>query len=177
VVAPTLSANESCRSRWQQGSAWREGQDRSVGASSWDYRTEFDGDIAAALAALQAEVFADRYSWADDEQYDGVHRRRYASIEELWQDEDIQESGTHTILDVCQVVGPGDPDDYGTVRPLTPTEAGRLLGTEKPTPEDFDRAVEEGTLPDLTPRWSACCMPLFVDGQPTEIAFWGHSGD
>ncbi|HEY9475531.1 MAG TPA: hypothetical protein VIS06_17000 [Mycobacteriales bacterium] len=121
--------------------------------------------------------FADRYSWADDEQYDGVHRRRYASIEELWQDEDIQESGTHTILDVCQVVGPGDPDDYGTVRPLTPTEAGRLLGTEKPTPEDFDRAVEEGTLPDLTPRWSACCMPLFVDGQPTEIAFWGHSGD
>ena len=148
-----------------------------MGASSWHYRTAFDGDIATTLTALQAEVFAaGDYLQCYDGQYDGVPRRP-TSIEELWQDEATQESGTHSILDVCRVIGSQDPDDYGTVRPLEPTDVKQLFGSETPTPEDFDRAVEERTLPDLTPRWSACCMPLFVDGKPTEIAFWGHSGD
>jgi hypothetical protein len=153
--------------------------ERSVGASSWHYRTAFDGDIAAALTTLQARVFAvGDYFWAYDGQYDGMPRQpRPVSVEELWQDETTQESGTHSIMDVCRIIGPGDPDDYGTVRPLRPTDVKQLFGSETPTPEDFDRAVEERTLPDLTPRWSACCMPLFVDGHLTEIAFWGHSGD
>ncbi|MDQ1027076.1 hypothetical protein QF035_004658 [Streptomyces umbrinus] len=94
-------------------------------------------------------------------------------MEELWADELVRETGTHSNLDVFQVVGPDDTPDYDTVEPVTAEEARELLGTDRPTRahvKDF------GAFPRS--RWVGRCAVLHNDrGKPEEIYFWGHSGD
>lgn len=150
-----------------------------MGASGWSYRMAFHGDIAAALEALQRQAFDDGdYYWPHDGRNPGFPvRPRPSSVEELWQDEVAQETGTHSILDVDRVIASTDTDGVGTVRPLKPEEILSYFGTCTPTPQDFDRVVGQHALPDRMPSWSAWCMPLSVDGLPAHLAIWGFSGD
>lgn len=139
----------------------------------------YHGDVTAALRSLQRQVFADAsYYWPHNGQYEEWPvRPRPASVDELWADEFVQHSGSHSILDVDTVIGPGEPDDFGTVRPLPATDIAACFGTGRPTPADFDRAADNSrVLPEL-PNWSAYSMVLFEEDRPVEVAFWGFSGD
>ncbi|MEV4123286.1 hypothetical protein [Micromonospora sp. NPDC049645] len=95
-------------------------------------------------------------------------------MEELLNDEWMQESGTHSILDVHRVLTRGlKGPDYGTVEPVSAAEALRHAGTERLTREHLDAI--EGL---AARRWFGRCAVLH-DGQgtPSEIYFWGFSGD
>ncbi|MCP3803348.1 hypothetical protein NLX83_29150 [Allokutzneria sp. A3M-2-11 16] len=142
-----------------------------MGGSGWSYRTAFHGDVSAALISLRHKVFAaGDYFWPDS------WGPRPASLDELLEDEGTQEAGTHSIIDVHRVIDPDQSDGYFTVRPLTPAETQKHFGTDEPTPEQFDHVDASGEL-SVPHGWSARCVPLFTEGGPTEIGFWGSSGD
>jgi hypothetical protein len=167
-----------CGSRRERQDAGRDEEELRVGASGWDYHVPYQDDPAAALRQLQAAVFRDgdflwRGEWAPE------RSTMPATVEELWQDESIYESGTHSILDVERVIGSTEPDDTGTVRPLTDEEIVSYLGSVVPTRAAFDRAFQEADgIATLGDRWSGFCTVLYDEGgRPTEWAFWGMSGD
>jgi hypothetical protein len=93
----------------------------------------------------------------------------------LWENESVQESGTHSILDVDRVVAPWPwaRQPFGSVRPVSRWEARRRTGTAHPT-----RAEVDALNPLAVKRWHGRCAVLHdAEGRPTEIYFWGFSGD
>jgi hypothetical protein len=159
-----------------------------VGASSWRYVEPYAGDIAAALATVRQREFERLFVQGTD--WDGLQLagRSFTSVDDLddlWDDETLGSEGTHTIIDVWEVIDAEAYDDTHTVRPLSDEESTEISGTAEPTRGDFERAQEryharqpgsEG-LWDM-PRWSAWCRPLKdANGANTVIALWGRSGD
>ena len=114
-----------------------------MGASVWDYRTPYTLDLAEALGTLRQQVFAaNEYFWSGHDEpwseHDGDDEdERPGSIDELWEDEGVQEEGTHSILDINTVIGENDQDNYGTLRLLTPAETAAVFGTPQPTAADL----------------------------------------
>ncbi|WP_328415886.1 hypothetical protein OG470_24710 [Micromonospora sp. NBC_00389] len=147
-----------------------------MGASGWSYVVAYQPDLDAALDALRDKVFAEGdYWWARGEIPNSAkdYDDRPTTMEELFNDEAVQESGTHSILDVYRVLSDGERPDYGTVEPVSAAEALRLTGTERLTREHL------GIIKDLAERsWFGRCAVLHdVQGRPEEIYFWGYSGD
>ncbi|RKR87834.1 hypothetical protein BDK92_2135 [Micromonospora pisi] len=147
-----------------------------MGASGWDYFVPYQPDLRVALRDLRQRVFAEGdYWWARGEigKSASDHDNRPATLDELFEDEWVQESGTHSILDMYKIVSDGEQPDYGTVQPVTPAEALRCAGTERLTRdhlEAINHLAEE--------RWFGRCAILHdPTGQPREIYFWGFSGD
>ncbi|MGW2820117.1 hypothetical protein ACWC24_03820 [Streptomyces sp. NPDC001443] len=156
-----------------------------MGASGWDYVTEYDGDAAAALDALHARVFQEKYG-------DGSE---YRSLAELWEDEEFMgEEGTHTILDIDRVVATDDPptelrvSDYNTLRPLASDRVVHHFGTDRPTVEQYERLVaaaapasheehERSLLGECRMRWTGYYVVLHSDDEPTHLGIFGFSGD
>jgi hypothetical protein len=146
-----------------------------VGASGWSYIVAYEGDPAAALAGLRERTFADEdFYWDDEDDYLGPKPATLADFDALRETEEYWEVGAHSILDVDRVIASDAEDHDGTVRQLPEAEAHELFGTTSPTREQFLR-VEEA-IPDIR-RWSGRYQLLYRDGKPTEIAFWGFSGD
>lgn len=159
-----------------------------MGASAWCYVEPYAGDIAAALAGVRQREFErlfvrDTY-WDDLRPAD----RPFTSVDELddlLENEALGEEGTHTIIDVCELIDSDAYDDDRTVRPLSDEESLEIFGTSKPTRKDFDRAQERyrARQPGASElwemdRWSAWCRPLRdADGVESAIVFWGRSGD
>jgi hypothetical protein len=161
-----------------------------MGASSWDYIAPYKGSVAATLTALHEEVF---------QQVAGEYG--YASIDELWQDEQFMgECGTHTVLDVYRLLDTTarpawNPDDYNTMRPLAPGRIRHWFGTGRPTRAQFESlwAAQDETfrglrgdasmnrplmlLDESEMRWTGVYVVLYDGGQPSDVAFWGSSGD
>lgn len=149
-----------------------------MGASWWEYFVPHQEDLGAALDALRQSVFASQdyhwEPWEDDEgdEPDGA-RSRPSTLELLLEDEQVQEEGTHSILDVYRVLRPGEEPEYCTVQPVGPDEARRVTGTDRLTREHVP-AIE----PLATRRWFGRCAVLHdAAGNPEEIYFWGFSGD
>ncbi|MCM0673741.1 hypothetical protein NCC78_03320 [Micromonospora phytophila] len=147
-----------------------------MGASSWRYFVAYQPDLDTALNALREKVFADGdYWWARGEigESANAHPHRPATMRELFADEWVQESGTHSILDMSHVLADGEKPDYGTVQPVSGAEALRCAGTEVLT-RDHLKAID-----DLAERrWFGRCAVLHDGaGRPEEIYFWGWSGD
>lgn len=91
------------------------------------------------------------------------------SIEELL--ERAGEDGTHSILDIRRV---GRRATAATAFPLLPDLLTSEFGTTEPTRgqvEASELAFVEGLM------WCAVYFAVFQDGQPTEWAFVGNSGD
>ncbi|SDZ40476.1 hypothetical protein SAMN05421504_11545 [Amycolatopsis xylanica] len=142
-----------------------------MGASGWAYRGKFDGDPERTLAEIQQRIFLDDdYLWEDDEE------PRPSSIEELLENEVIEETGTHSALDVTRFIGAGEEFDFGTIRPMSSDEILAAFGTAQPAIADFERLKNAEIVPDL-PHWSAVYTPLYADGIPVELGIWGISGD
>jgi hypothetical protein len=163
-----------------------------MGASSWSHVAPYEGDVAATLAALHQQVFHDAYG-------DGSG---YANLDELWQDEEFMgECGTHTILDVYRLVDSTDPPywrsghDYNTMRPLAADRIRHWFGTDRPTRARYEslRSAQEKTFreaqgaaflnrpkmldDECQMRWTGVYIVLYSGDQPSDIAFWGYSGD
>ncbi|MFC1436473.1 hypothetical protein ACEZDB_38150 [Streptacidiphilus sp. N1-3] len=159
-----------------------------MGASAWDYIEPYAGDIAAALAAVRQReferLFVQGTTW-DELQPPERPFTSVDDLDELWQDEIFGSEGTHTIVDVWEVIDTEGYDDDHTVRLLSDRESVEMFGTAEPTRADFERAQEDyrarrrgsEALWEM-PRWSAWCKPLKEgDGASATIAFWGFSGD
>ena len=143
-----------------------------MGASVWSVRGRFDGDPEAALEGMKARAFAEGdYLWEEDE------LGRPDTLEELYETESVQESGTHSVLDVHEFISATGEDDFGTIRPLTDAELLAAFGTEEPSVALFDELDKAGRLPYNRPRWSAHCALLYEDDVAVELAIWGYSGD
>ncbi|MEU8179238.1 hypothetical protein AB0B85_22490 [Micromonospora sp. NPDC049044] len=147
-----------------------------MGASGWKYFVAYQPDLDAALDALRDEVFAEgRYWWARGEIPSSAsdYPNRPATMKELFDDESVQESGTHSILDVYRVLDEGETPEFGTVEPVSAAEALRHAGTERLTREHVDAI--EGL---AAQGWFGRCAVLHdAQGEPEEIYFWGYSGD
>jgi hypothetical protein len=143
-----------------------------MGASGWDYVTEYKGDLAASLAALHASVFASETYFKEELADCGLPVP--ATLEELWTEpywEFMGENGTHTILDISSME---------QISPLRPGETAQTFGTDRPTRADWDRVAPPhggGVWHLVGERWTGRCVLLYRDGEPTEVAFWGASGD
>jgi hypothetical protein len=147
-----------------------------MGASGWSYFVPYQPDLNAALTMLREKVFAEGdYWWVGGEfgKPASAYPNRPATLEDLYADEAVQELGTHSILDMFQVLADGEQPDYGTVEPVTRAEALTCAGTEMLTREHVD------AIDDLVRgRWLGRCAVLHdADGRPNEIYFWGYSGD
>lgn len=161
-----------------------------MGASGWSYVTPFRGDVAASLRELRERVFQEKdYYWWDDFEEDEARPETIAGI---WDSETMQETGTHSILDVDRVLATTDPpdwtnhDDYGTVRPLREDRIRHHFGTDQPTPAQFeaiDASADDETRrafhDELTMRSAGLYVLLYEAGsdEPTHVGFWGYSGD
>lgn len=146
-----------------------------MGASGWEYYVPYQEDLGAALDALRQSVFdAQDYYWDLWNEDDTDEARvRPSTLDQLWEDEQVQEEGTHSILDMHRMLRPGEDPDYGTVQPVQPAEAYRMAGTDRLTRTDV-RAIE----PLASRRWFGRCAVLHdAHGSPEEIYFWGFSGD
>jgi hypothetical protein len=149
-----------------------------VGASGWSYYVPYQSDLESALQELRRRVLDEGdYWWAVPYELgksaaDFANRPRTEA--ELWAEEDVQESGTHSILDMSHVVAEGETPDFGTVQPVTAAEAVERLGVAKLT-----RAHADALQPLAEQRWFGRCAVLHdpATGEPSEIYFWGASGD
>ncbi|GIE86427.1 hypothetical protein [Actinoplanes regularis] len=148
-----------------------------MGASGWSYYVAYQPDLGQALDDLRKKVFDEGdYWWAEPYEFgksamDFPNRPRMEK--DLWASEAVKESGTHSILDVRRVLQPGEKPDYGTVEPVSEQEARECAGVTKLTRAHvtaIDNLVEH--------RWSGRCAVLHDDaGNPSELYFWGWSGD
>jgi len=146
-----------------------------VGASGWSYVVAYEGDPAAALAALRERAFAEGdFVWDDVDDYLGPKPATLGDLDALRETEEFWDVGVHSILDMDRIIGSGEEDHDGTVRQLPEAEAREVIGTARPTREQFQQ-IEE-SIPDIR-RWSGRYQLLYRDGKATEIAFWGVSGD
>jgi hypothetical protein len=172
-----------------------------MGASGWDYYTEYEADLQRAFEALQARVLAEGdYWWAVEGKSASDCPDRPRTMAELFADQHVQQSGTHSILDMSRVLPVGEPPKYGwvggleevfrsgggreaierlgrpefgTIAPVTPAEAIELVGTDRLTREHAD-ALDN--LP-YHRGFGRCAVLHDAAGAPAEIYFWGASGD
>ncbi|MGI5520424.1 hypothetical protein ACQEUX_05670 [Micromonospora sp. CA-259024] len=148
-----------------------------MGASGWSYFVAYQPDLDEALDALRDRVFAEGdYWWARSDAVPNSasdYPDRPATMAQLFDDEAVQECGTHSILDVYRVLNDGETPDFGTVDPVSAAEALSLTGTERLTREHL------GALRGLAVRsWFGRCAVLHdAQGEPEEVYFWGFSGD
>ncbi|MGX1615259.1 hypothetical protein ACWIF8_15390 [Micromonospora chalcea] len=79
----------------------------------------------------------------------------------------MQESGTHSILDMSRVLTDGDEPDFGTFQRVTEAEALARAGAARPT-----RAHVEALKPLAEQRWFGRYAVLHDEaGIPNEISF------
>jgi hypothetical protein len=172
LSVPRVSFAEPCdQARWPD-----HGKALAVGASGWNYVTEYRGDVRSSLAALHQEMFDGGESWFRTV-LDRWELPQPATLEELWGSEVYHEfmgtHGTHSILDVPGL-GPNG------ISPLDTATIVRLFGSDQPTRADWDRAAgehAEGVREVLVDRWTGRYVVLFEGDEPVEVAFWGASGD
>lgn len=146
-----------------------------MGASEWRYLVPYQEDPGVALAGLRAEVFASGdYYWYAEGESDPTSTARPGRLDDLWEDEAVQEEGTHSILDMFRIADPNREAEHHDVVLTTPEEAEFATGSHHPTEADVDDLVESLT----EDRWVGRCAVLYDDqGQPTKLVFWGISGD
>ena len=162
-----------------------------MGSSHWEYVVTYRGSVSATLTELHREIFEQEYGPGT----------AYATLDALWADgEFMGNTGTHSILDIEQVVDTSEPprrrlEDYGTVRPLAPDRILHWFDTLTPTREQYESLRDQQkrefkalygdeylnrpkTLDDeASMRWAGRYLLLYTGDQPTHVAFWGHSGD
>lgn len=149
-----------------------------MGASEWEYYVPYQEDLNQALQELRQQVFdAKKYWWYGEEDFLEQPVPRPERWEDVFEDEFVQESGTHSILDIQRVLPVGTPLDPTPYSALVPTGADELrvvIGTDKPTHENAETLKQEID----RSRWVGRSTVLYdASGAPAELYLWGHSGD
>ncbi len=150
-----------------------------LGASDWEYIVPYQENLVAALADLRHRVFANGDFVSPAE----LGLPTPASVEDLLNEqywEFMGSHGTHSILDIVQVVESNDySEEYGSVRPLTEDEYIELFGSLTPSNADFEELSNSERLHDYVSggRGTGRVAVLWTSGKPDALAFWGYSGD
>ncbi|MGW1496411.1 hypothetical protein [Streptomyces sp. NPDC002402] len=144
-----------------------------MGASRWSYFTPFQQSAQVALNDLREAVFARHAAYY-----------REAGVETLaalmasgW----LEEEPAHSVLDVERVVRCEEgAEEPGDVRVVKAAEVVELFGTAQPMREVVEQALKrasDGWFPPFD-RGSGCCTIVYgAEGRPTELCFWGFTGD
>ncbi|GAA4606575.1 hypothetical protein BJY16_005900 [Actinoplanes octamycinicus] len=144
-----------------------------MGASGWQYVVPYDPRVRAVVLELQQKVFDEHdYYWPDQE------HGWPATMRELFAQESFKESGTHSILDIIEVIRPDAPDEWGTLRHLDAEETARFFGTPTPSVAEFESGVarlRQSGSPGG--RWGGYAVELYEDGVRSHFGIWGISGD
>jgi hypothetical protein len=115
----------------------------------------------------------DWYWHADDPIAPDPDAEKPESLDDLWEDETVQEEGTHSVLDVFRIATPGE-EAHGTVLVTSEEEAEFATGRTHPTLADAVDLVASLT----EERWVGRVAVLHdQDGRPVSLVFWGISGD
>jgi hypothetical protein len=150
-----------------------------MGASGWEYLVPYQADLQSALNDLRRQVFDSgdyispvTWSLTAPESVEALAQQEY-----YWQF--MGEIGTHSIIDVLNVVpyemGEQEP---GTACAFTDDEYEDYFGSTRPTRADWDRFRRDPIFDEyVAERWTGRAMVLWADDAPSEIAFWGYSGD
>jgi len=143
-----------------------------MGASGWNYITEYRGDVESSLAALREREFA-----RPDSYWRGIlplwDLPIPATLDELFTEpyyEFLGCNGTHCVIDV----------GFKNFEPLDPADLVDTFGSEQPDRAKFESVAGEhfeNLNIFLSGRWYGSYVVLHEDGTPTEVAFWGFSGD
>jgi hypothetical protein len=146
-----------------------------------EYYVPFQPDLDSALRDLKERVLADGdYYWPLEEQwcpFPNLRSPRPGTLRELdallagndW----LQSEGTHSILDMARVIDPYEDAEPRTVEPVSAGDVRELTGRDLLTRADM-HIIED--LADE--RWFGRCVVLHDEqGGPSEIYFWGFSGD
>jgi hypothetical protein len=154
-----------------------------MGASGWEYVVPYQNDLGAALDALRQQVFASGDYIKPSSYGEVFDLPDPASLEDLVAQERYWEfmgtSGTHSVIDVQAVVAADADDEFGAIRPLSDEEYAELFGTAQPDRADYNALSNSERLYDYVTggRWTGRAAVLWTDVAPSEIAFWGISGD
>jgi len=171
-------------------------------ASGWSYFVPYQPDRYAAFVTLRQQVFDHGDFWWAKPGETGRTAAEYPdrprTEDELWADETVREAGTHSILDMYRVLADdeqpnygylpypfdtfeeymrlvkehGNPD-YGVIVPVGEAEAYRTAGDTRLTRDHVDRIAGLAQYRGIG-RLAVLHDP---NGRPTELYFWGFSGD
>ncbi len=161
-----------------------------MGSTYWVYFAPYQSDIEKALQSLREEVFRrgrfeyhigraldlsriegwDAAGSAIFQEMVNAARERAKTIDGLL--EIVGDSGTHTILDIQHVSkAPG----YSFITQATREELLAWFGTEKPSKESISVLVQDYEY--LIDCHHNCFVILYDGDQPSEICFFGVTGD
>jgi hypothetical protein len=138
-----------------------------MGASGWHYFVPYQADIAAALAALRADVFAKKT-------YYGKRALEAKTIDDAVRL--AAEEGTHSVLDIHRVVDTPHPPTSDALRYFARLGSVAPAVIEgRPTRAELEREVM--TLCSSCGRGTAVWTIAYRDGVPHELLFAGKTGD
>jgi hypothetical protein len=153
-----------------------------MGAHPYWYFVPYEVDFNAALQKLRLREFqAGRYNPVTPFQIFPIDPSApgpgalHDSIDQVM--EQVDESGTRSILDIAQVAGApfdGSGMPFFTAFPLAATDVENLFGTSKPAREHVETNQR---MWDRIERGSAVYTVIFDKGEPHEIFFGGYSFD
>ena len=129
-----------------------------MGASGWDYRVPYQEDLQAALDALRVRAFGDGDYWRGSSFAEAETPK---TIEELLARNGTE--GAHSILDIH------------TARPVSREQLDQTFGTDKPTASMIEELYH--SIFNLHGNFLIIYDSSGEDAEPTEILFFGISGD
>lgn len=152
-----------------------------MGASGWHYYLPYVEDPREMLVRLHLQELSDQeFHWPRPDIPRPTALRDFYRV--MWvepgENEQLQLSGTHSILDIMDLLPAGSRDEFASIMPLTSAEVIAAFGTDKPSRAQFDAAYREGknTIVDF-PRWSGRYTTLYENYEPAMLVVWGYSGD
>src|SRR5215471_19497510 len=136
-----------------------------MGASGWHYYVPYVEDPREMLVRLHLEELADqKFYWPRSDIRRPTTLREFSRVmwSESGENEQLQLSGTHSILDIMDILPAGSQDEFASITPLTSAEVTAAFGTAKPSRAQFDAAYRGGrnTIVDF-PRWSGRYTTLY----------------
>ncbi|MGH3477913.1 MAG: hypothetical protein ACRDQD_13855 [Nocardioidaceae bacterium] len=149
------------------------------------YTVPYESDFQVALDRLRADVSRrGNYDWMWEADWvePGQQRSRPATMAELLASEEVETTGTHSIIDCPRVVYDvastaiawASLEYFGTIVPVTGAELVAAVGTDLPTRQQLEVLDERIACARWVGRWTVLRSPT---GSPDQLAFWGYSGD
>jgi hypothetical protein len=132
-----------------------------MGAEPWQHIARYQPDVGAALEQARRAVFeAGDYRGSEESPGDIA-----GAVENMDAD------GTASILDIDHVAERPEPTGVTVV---TPAQAARYFGTERPSRADVERA---DAFWDDIGRGEARCVVVYDGDRPSALFFAGYSFD
>lgn len=132
-----------------------------------EYQEMVESWLSVGLKPLAYETRQERIARLEQEQL---------TIAGLFLQDDGE--GTHSILDIYTIRDKiSDKREYNYAIPLPLERVGAIFGTEKPSHEMIEAHLRALMMTETFDRWIGAYIIVWNDEQPSEIFFFGFSGD